>query len=427
MLTVGILWMAVLHFVMADPAWGLLNLRDLAMFGYVLFFPVALFAIKTPERAQGLLELFNFSGALLGVILIVDNLLGGITGLFGQSYRITASGIGVAGYGGGDVGGMLAFSVAGFGAYLVTTPRRRVANAAGFVICLGALALAQTRSAFVGLALAAAYTALTFRRSSRDLAVIFGSLTLGLLLFVCPPVSGSLPIASAFEGLRQVLLSALDVQADGNAWFRVVRWETTLDVWRDSPVWGVGFGQPIVEDFLVMGSEVGGINSGMPHNSYLMILARTGLIGLTLFAGVHFYLMVQLDRRIRLSRRQGQRILPAELAAMNIMAATFGFANFVLFFERPMHNATYWIILAAACMLVGGRRAGAAREGSASVCAPATHWPPGGLGETHTGRLMRAGSCHCTRGLEGDDLGAPRAAGAARDAVSSPRVTDRRS
>jgi hypothetical protein len=36
------------------------------------------------------------------------------------------------------------------------------------------------------------------------------------------------------------------------------------------------------------------------------------------------------------------------LAAANILVAMAGFAAFVLFFERPMNNASFWIMLAVA-------------------------------------------------------------------------------
>jgi hypothetical protein len=35
-----------------------------------------------------------------------------------------------------------------------------------------------------------------------------------------------------------------------------------------------------------------------------------------------------------------------ELAVVNILLAMFGFAAFVLFFERPVTNAAFWIVLA---------------------------------------------------------------------------------
>jgi hypothetical protein len=40
-----------------------------------------------------------------------------------------------------------------------------------------------------------------------------------------------------------------------------------------------------------------------------------------------------------------------ELAALNILIAMAGFAAFVLFFERPMNNAAFWIALAAGVRL----------------------------------------------------------------------------
>lgn len=395
-LTSCILWLALIQFMMADPKWGLLNFRDLAIFGYVIFFPVAVLSIRTADRAERLIEWSNISGAILGVVLITDYALGGVTGLFSHSRRLTAGGAMVSGFGGGDAGGMLAFSVAGFGAYVMATGRRRWAHAAGLIVCGAALMLPQTRAAFFGLALAAAYAAFTFRRSFRDMAAILFGLTVFLVLLFAPRVDDTLPLAGAVERVRQVLLSALHWDADGNSSFRLIRWQSTLDAWRSSPLWGVGFGAPIVHEDLVVGVEAGGINSGMPHNTYLMILARTGIVGLAFFIGVHLYVIRQLDRRIRSRRRAGQPACPAEVAAANIMWTMLGFANFVLFFERPMHCAAYWIILASAWVLVVDGRVSAGADKRVA----ASRSPKGSAAVT---AALRGGLPHTRGASQGQD------------------------
>jgi hypothetical protein len=61
---------------------------------------------------------------------------------------------------------------------------------------------------------------------------------------------------------------------------------------------------------------------------------------------------------------------PDALAALNILVAMAGFAAFVLFFERPVNNAPFWIMLALSTRLTALRplSAGLLRAREASGC-----------------------------------------------------------
>ena len=89
------------------------------------------------------------------------------------------------------------------------------------------------------------------------------------------------------------------------------------------------------------------INGGLPHNTFLTILARTGLIGLPLFVFAWGYALVKLFNSLRSNRRDASK-----LATFNILLTMLGFSNFVLFFERPMHGVSFWILCALAIALV---------------------------------------------------------------------------
>ena len=143
------------------------------------------------------------------------------------------------------------------------------------------------------------------------------------------------------------MVSGADYHADGNAQFRLVRWNLAMQTWLKSPVFGVGFGTDILPTWLLDIEELNTFNYGLPHNTYLTILARTGVIGFALFA---FPIVWTLRRIYRLIRRgEGSAHL---LAAGNMICAMAGFGLFVLFFERPLHGATFWIMTAIAVRLV---------------------------------------------------------------------------
>jgi O-antigen ligase len=83
----------------------------------------------------------------------------------------------------------------------------------------------------------------------------------------------------------------------------------------------------------------------MPHNTFLFVLARVGVAGLALIVACWVSSVARLVRRAR------DEFRPDRLAAAAMLIAMAGFAFFVLFFERPMNNAEFWILCAIALRL----------------------------------------------------------------------------
>ena len=187
-----------------------------------------------------------------------------------------------------------------------------------------------------------------FSLGTRHRVVIccLGLLAVGIVV-ASPALPDDLPGVRALQNLYAAVVSGADYHADGNAQFRLVRWNLAMQTWLKSPVFGVGFGTDILPTWLLDIEELNTFNYGLPHNTYLTILARTGLIGFALFA---FPIVWTLRRIYRLIRRgEGSAHL---LAAGNMICAMAGFGLFVLFFERPLHGATFWIMTAIAVRLV---------------------------------------------------------------------------
>jgi len=90
-------------------------------------------------------------------------------------------------------------------------------------------------------------------------------------------------------------------------------------------------------------------NAGMPHNTFLFVMARMGLIGIGLIGFAWWAGLAMLTRSIVRFRDAD------ELAVANILVAMLLFASFVLFFERPLNGPALWIMLAVGARLAASR------------------------------------------------------------------------
>ncbi len=346
----GAVWLllalAVGYLAFSYSDYRILALKDFAIVAYALFFVVTYFAIKSRADAEMLARVFAYSGAALAVLIVLNRILRLGVPFLRESQRLTDHVV----YSGlsGDVGGIVAFSLAALIVYLIVERRRRMINLVLVVLCAGALAIATTRSSVVGFALAMAFTFLVMRSPGRlaGFLVIVG--TLVGLVAVSPMLPRDLPGMATLQGYNMAITSGSTLIGDANFAFRWMRWELALDLWAENPLLGVGFGAPILPEWVisVAGPETGKFNAGLPHNTFLTLLARMGIVGF----GLHVFVWILAVWRLyRSMMRWGVRA--DDLAVASALVAMAGFAAFVLFFERPMHGATFWIMLAVATRL----------------------------------------------------------------------------
>jgi len=318
--------------------------RDLAIFGYSLFFPLSYICLDSKEAAGNALRILIYLGVVLALLLLTQARLGFDIGLGGETRVLGGQ---VAEYvGSGDVGGIVAFAVAGLISYAVFRRRNRVMHLVLAAACLAALAVVATRAAVVGLALCGVAMLLVVDSKYRHRV----ALSICLLLLISVGIRflpEDIPGVARLHQFYLALSSAISGN-DGNAAFRLSRWRYVIDLWSQHPVLGVGFGRDLYPSWLISPREASGeFNAGMPHNTYLMILARLGLVGLCL---ILFSVVATLGKlfRSRSAREAGSADC---MAAANVLICMCGFAGFVLFFERPMHGAAFWVVLAVACRL----------------------------------------------------------------------------
>lgn len=344
-----LLWLlfltSIVYAVLASNPWGILAVRDLAIFSYGIVFVLAYIALDTRAKAAAAMRWFAYSGVVLALLLIGDTVSGAHM-LFDVEVRIvTAEHLMAESFGGGDVGGIVSFSLVALLAYSVTTSTRRVFHLAGLALCAYALAIAQTRSAALGLVLGLLYS--LFGMSTTQRISFIGVLAAALLAFMTLPVlvpdSGLARSLSTFTAAMQ---GGMALHGDDNFYFRLLRWDKVFELWRDNPLFGVGFGQPLIPHSLIGETEDGNFNVGLPHNTYLTVLARMGLFGFVLIMGAWITSIVLATKAIR-----RQSFGSDAFAAGAVLITMMGYATFVLFLERPMHAASLWIVAAIACRL----------------------------------------------------------------------------
>jgi O-antigen ligase len=332
---------AAIYFALAVPEYHLYAARDFAIFGYSLFFPLTYFAIRYREDAVRLLRYFTYAGVLLSIMVLLE-VSGVHLGLLTGGERIVL-GRRILAVGAQDASAFSVFSLAALLGYAVFDRRLRNLHMVLAAVCFLALAASTSRAAVVAIGLVScltlAYAGPRYRiRAALLVAVVF------LLVFFSPLLSANRPGVKLLQDLRMSIVSAASgPTVDPTSQFRLVRWHHATTLWMQHPIFGVGFGRPIIPSGLVdSGERQGQFNAGMPHNTFLFLGARTGFLGLGI---VLLCWCVTLSRLLRTFPRMHR---PDDLAALNILLAMFAFATFVLFFERPVTNAAFWIVLAIA-------------------------------------------------------------------------------
>lgn len=342
---------SVVHAIVAFPDYQIYALRDLAVFAYSLFFPLTYFAVNRRSSAVRLSRYFVYMTLFGGLLLLAEAFSGSSLGLFERAYKALGaySGVAIEHPATGDLGANLGFGLAALIAYALLDKQSRALNIAAAIICLTGLVISLDRSAMFGVALATVVTCfLVDRRRLARLSAV--SAVLFALLLVAAALPDQIPGGHVLRGSMLALSSsASGSTVDADFLFRVRRWTYVVQLWAQHPIVGVGFGIPILPSARFWGTadEPGQFNFGMPHNSYLTVLARTGLVGFILFAFCLLRTAWDLFTRLR-----GQ-LKADELAVMNILAAMSVYAGLNLFFERPLLCGPFWIMLAVAARMGG--------------------------------------------------------------------------
>ena len=340
----------IIYFVFAFPIYRLYAIRDLAIFTYSIFFPLTYFAVNSRIWAKRITRYFVYSGIVLAVLMLIQFATGVDIG-FGSNVR-EILGRNITYVGSDDYGGILAASLMGLVAYGLLERERKTFHLLAAFVCFFAMAATGTRSAMVGCAVAGFVTfMLVSHRYRLGFCIVAAILVVTLIVGTVLPES--IPGVKALHDFYNAILSASGGASDENAAFRLERWIDAFHTWLAHPLFGVGFGRDVMHQIYVPQWAPDKFNLGMPHNTYLFLLARAGVVGFGLVVVAMVAGFWRLGWAVRRYRQ------PDDLAAMSALVAMAAFGAFVLFFERPMNNATFWIMLAVGIRLAQTSRAAA--------------------------------------------------------------------
>jgi O-antigen ligase len=131
-----------------------------------------------------------------------------------------------------------------------------------------------------------------------------------------------------------------DPLEEANAAWRAAFWLNVVSLWSTSPVFGVGFSHDFFneEPFHVAIAD-----HYDPHNSYLAILARTGVSGLLIVSVATFVVIRLLIRMLRQSKCEDTVFISGCL--LSCFAALSVFASMNVTLESPYHAIFFWLLI----------------------------------------------------------------------------------
>jgi O-antigen ligase len=193
---------------------------------------------------------------------------------------------------------------------------RRLLGAGMLSAVVYAIALTQSRGGVMGMGALLAVQA--YRRHGKYVSMLLVVLMIG-----------------AFVGLSSGRVGDIDASEE-SAQGRIQAWSAGLQMLRSNPILGVGFG-----GFLDNHERVA-------HNTYVHVLAETGLVGGYFFVGLFYWMFVWGS-----AARVVRDACMARLAEL-IFVSGIGVAATALFLSRQNSPVLYVPILLAACRVSAG-------------------------------------------------------------------------
>lgn len=167
-----------------------------------------------------------------------------------------------------------------------------------------------------------------------------------------------------FNRERTYQSEALGDKSDNNQ-FRLVWWRTVIaETLADGPTLGLGFGHDLASEFsrIYYADANDDFSARSPHNYLLSVLARTGVVGLTLML-LLIGVLARETWRARRTFSDNESILPLWLACWMIMIT----ACFGVVLEGPMGAVVFWTTLGLANAATKTDAATAAVESSPTL------------------------------------------------------------
>jgi probable O-glycosylation ligase (exosortase A-associated) len=146
---------------------------------------------------------------------------------------------------------------------------------------------------------------------------------------------------------QQRLATLNDPGAAGNN--RLTNWKAGLKMWMDHPLFGVGFGavnyRVLIGRYLAIDDPHASDDTHVAHNTYLQVLADSGIAPLLVYLGLMFYAIIWLGRNAKKWRRlrPGMEVVP-----WGIQAALIAFMVGSTFLSRVTFDLYYMLVMLTA-------------------------------------------------------------------------------
>ena len=214
------------------------------------------------------------------------------------------------------------------------------------------------RSVFLGIMLALLLIFIIGSNFTRKKIVTYGVVSLVLLI-------GFLFYYNTVVDVD--LLRILEVKTsldEGNINYRFISWQHVLDKFYEHFLLGFGVGQPImfsqsnifydtVELSYFQIRDLDG--NAQPHNSYLNVLARFGILIFPLFLYAVFLPLKKIPEYMNLKKYGGSYAYSKFLLLIAFLIVMYVLAFFNVVLEGPHHAFPFWLVIG---MLLGYGRAG---------------------------------------------------------------------
>jgi len=171
------------------------------------------------------------------------------------------------------------------------------------------------------------------RRSVRTIRSTVGAILIAAVIVACVPYFGGIATATLQKYGRLLSLT------DPNTAFRIEYWNRSLETWFETnPLMGIGLGAPA--DVFVRGEQ-----RTAPHNSYITVGLRTGLVGFGLLVLIMLTYYAYAVSIIRILQKMGSRLAPYAIAFLLCQVATAIVAFFNIVLEGPYMGSFFWLFI----------------------------------------------------------------------------------
>jgi hypothetical protein len=334
------------------PVHGIDALRDGVLWGYALFALAIAWTVR-PEHFRLMIRLYR---RLIPLLLLWTP----IAAIIGLTFRssipgLPGSDVPALYFKPGDFGvhlaGIAAFILAGL--YEAVAPTGPIRQAVIWLLWLLGAGIAGAVSRGSLLASSMALLALPFARtSSRWFVPLFvGVLVISIAIVANP----SLPVPGRSRdfSVQQLAANVVSVVADtdeaglaGTKNWRLEWWDeiTRYTIHGRYFLEGKGYGINLADDDDFQVLSDGSLRS--PHSSHFEILARSGVVGLTLWILIQLAFAATLLRAARRARLVGRPVWVAVAGWLFVYwAAALVNSSFDVYFQGPQGGIWFWVII----------------------------------------------------------------------------------